>query len=94
MNISENLSTTQVKVRNFVHIHTYPSAVYTGYGSEVMKSSCYILYGTAQLQLHCTTCELAWFPQCHRWMLLRGIHVPRLLTLHEHGTMQLFHALW
>jgi len=33
-------------------------------------------------------------PQCHGWLLSRGIRIPRLLTLHEHGTMQLFHALW
>jgi len=32
--------------------------------------------------------------KCHGWLLLRGIRVPRLLTLHERGTMQLFYALW
>jgi len=32
--------------------------------------------------------------QCHGWLLLRGIHAPCLFTLHECGTMQLFHALW
>jgi len=27
-------------------------------------------------------------PQCHGWLLLTDIRVPRLLTVHERGTMQ------
>jgi len=37
--------------------------------------------------------ELPCSPQCQKWFLLTGIHVPRLLTVHEHGTMWLFYAL-
>jgi len=50
-----------------------------------------VIYGTAQLQLHYT---MHGSPQCHGWLLLRGVRVPRLLALHERGTMQLFYALW
>jgi len=51
---------------------------------------------TVQLNYNLTIpcVNLYGFPQCHRWLLLRGIRVPHLLTLNERGIMLLFYELW
>jgi len=59
--------------------------------SKINKTQRRGLVHTVQLNYNFTIpcVNLHGSPQYHGWFLLTGIRVPRLLTVHEHGTMKL-----